>query len=160
MSHVHDEAFHDFLTFTLHTGCRPQEARLPGGGVTSVSRRIGQDPKKDAKGKKRERRIQLDATALMILKKWAMRNPTGPVLRNTDGNPWTPSAINSRFVRMRAQHCSSTSICISRGTVSPPLGLTGGVGTAEMAELLGHADKTMILKTYGHVDQCEDHLRE
>jgi integrase len=39
-------------------------------------------------------------------------------------------------------------------------GLTRGVNTATMAELLGNRDTGMIDRHYGHLDQRAEHLRE
>jgi integrase len=91
------DPFRDFLQFMLLTGCRPQEARVvEKRHVNWQSGKINfQDG--EVPGKKGAREILLPPEAMAILKKWAAKYPSGPILRNSAGRPWKSSAINCRF---------------------------------------------------------------
>jgi integrase len=159
MGLVKDQEFRDYLTVAMHTGMRPQEIRIISACHVMFKEKVLRIPKELTKGKRRERRIPLDDTVLSIFQRQALKYPEGPLLRNCDSNPWNRHAINSRFFRLRADlpfRCSAYYLRHSFATQ----GLANGASDSGMAELLGHADKTMILRVYGHVDKCEDHLRD
>jgi integrase len=157
-----DDPFYSFLQLLLQTGCRPQEARV------IEARHIDWQAKKvhfedgEVPGKKGERDILLTDAAMAILKKWALRYPEGPVLRNEDGNPWKPNALRCRLGRLRKSkklpfraHCYA-----ARHSVATDM-LEAGASTGAVAAVLGHRDPTMVLKVYGkHIDKREQHLRD
>ncbi len=94
-----DENFRDVLRVMWLTGMRPQElvkieARHLKDGFIEFER-------KESKGKREERQIFLTDEALKLCKKWAKRNPSGPIFRNTRGRPWTAFSFNNRFCRMK-----------------------------------------------------------
>jgi integrase len=58
-------------------------------------------PIKLSKGKKVQRVVYLNDKALEIVRRNIAANPNGPMLRNEDGKPWTGSAVNCLFQRVR-----------------------------------------------------------
>lgn len=57
--------------------------------------------REESKGKQTERQIFLNDAALKIAKKWAKKNPQGPIFRSRDGAPWNPGALNNRFTAIQ-----------------------------------------------------------
>lgn len=153
-----DEEFRDYLTVAMHTGMRPQELRIIAACYVMFKEKMLRIPKELTKGKRQERRIPLNDTVMVIFQRLALKYPAGPLLRNCDGNPWNKDAVNGRFVRLRAKLKFGCSAYYLRHSFATQ-GLANGATDSGMAELLGHADKTMILRVYGHVDKCEDPVR-
>ena len=157
-----DDPFHDFLSILLHTGCRPQEARIMEARHCDFKQMEVHFKDGEVPGKKGDREILLTAEAVAILQKWALKYPEGPLLRNEDGNPWKTSALNCRFGRLRTRkklsfhpHCYA-----ARHSVATEM-LEQGASTGAVAAVLGHKDPTMVLKVYGrHIDRRKEHLRD
>jgi integrase len=84
----------------------------------------------------------------------------GPVFRNNKGVPWNKSAVNCAVRRLRDKTgvkgwCLNT----TRHTWATNK-LAAGVSPAIVAQLMGHADLSMISGVYGHLEQREESLRE
>ena len=79
---VKDESFHDILNIIWLTGCRPFEAARVE--ARHVRKGCWEFPKREGKGK-RARVVFLIPEAERITKKWAARNPEGPIFRNCRG---------------------------------------------------------------------------
>jgi integrase len=156
---VEDEEFRDLLLFVRHTGCRPQEARIIEGRQVMLRERMVRIEKLLAKGKKEERKILLNDVAFEIVQRLVLKYPEGPIFRNVRGRPWTKDAINCRFYRRREKLPFRARAYTMRHTFATEA-LRNGAGEAATAVMMGHKDKSMVTKTYGHVDQCEDYLRE
>jgi integrase len=158
LARINDQEFRDFLIVTLRTGCRPQEARVLESKHILFKEGVARIPKELAKGKKKERRVPLDAVVLKILKPLALKYPDGPVMRNTRGKPWTKDAINSRFQRLKLKLPYRATAYAMRHTFINEA-LRNGASEAAIAEVCGHEDKTMILKVYGHTELQPDLLQ-
>ena len=159
LAKIKDTEFLDFLWVVRLTGCRPLEARAVEAQHVYAAQRCWILPKGLSKGEKDERHVLLDDAALAICQRWAEKFPEGPIFRNTKDMPWTKDAINSRFQRLKVKlpfHCSAYTMRHTFAT-DP---LEAGVGEATVAALMGHKDKTQVLKTYQHVAKRADHLRE
>lgn len=88
LSHT-DREFGDFLEFAWYTGGRPQEVRtlesrqiIRTGNFAFVEFEI-----KKSKGQTDRRTIMLCDEALQIFDHYAAKNKTGPIFRNSQGNP-------------------------------------------------------------------------
>jgi integrase len=98
---VKEPRFLDLIELSWETGARVQELRkiearfpdLPTGRVVF--------PPKQAKGKKYHRVIYVTDRAKEILARLADERPSGPLLLNSSGNPWTKDAINCAFCRLQ-----------------------------------------------------------
>jgi integrase len=157
---VPDEGFKDFLQFAWQTGVRPQEARLLEARHLNHTSKIAVFPPKEAKGKKKPRVVHLVDEAYTIAKKWAKRNPEGPIFRNLKGQPWTAYSIDCRFKRMKEELGFKPFAYAMRHSYIHH-GLTKGkVDPVVMATLAGHADTTMIFKVYGHLIKDTKFMRE
>ncbi|CAN5702389.1 hypothetical protein BH23PLA1_BH23PLA1_41280 [soil metagenome] len=98
---VRDEEFRDLLTVCWETGCRPQEVLSVEARHVDLEGGSWVFPADEAKGKKHQRVVYLTDAALEITRRLMAARPTGPLFRNTDGLPWSPSALNCRFARLR-----------------------------------------------------------
>ena len=106
------------------------------------------------------RDVELTDEAATILKKWVLKNPEGPVMRNADGNPWKPTALNSRFTRLKTKLNFNVHCYLARHTVATDL-LENGASTGAVAAILGHREPTTVLRCYGsHIDKRRQHLRD
>ena len=156
------DTFKDVLIFLKETGCRPQEVRhIEKRHFNSQS---GDEkivfPIDESKGKKRSRVIILNAVALAIIKRLALKYPEGKLFRNRLGNPWTSDAFNCRCATLRETLGFDTIFPYAvRHTFITDM-LIAGIDAISLAELVGHKDATMILKVYQHVALVPGHLRE
>ncbi len=215
LSHVHDDAFRDVLEFCWETGCRVQEVRLLEAEHYKPDRGRFELPPQKAKGKKRWRIIYLTARATEIATRVVAAHATGPVFRNTDGNPWDAQHFNCRFFRLQRRLGreqlgdavpDKAKVAALAGTLPPmkteagvrkpktekellrearkklsgaaaaKVGtkyaltairhsfcqrlLEAGVDHTTVAALMGHSDAVMVSRTYSHMDQAKDFLRD
>lgn len=153
-----DEAFRQFLEFMRGgTGCRPQEARIVEARHL-VGAALVLAPE-EAKGG-RERTIVLDDKVAALVAKLMAQNPTGKLLRNTKGRPWSSSAVVSRFRRLRKRTGIEGLVAYtSRHTYATEL-LLNGVDPISGSILLGHADTKILSETYQKLQQKPDFLRQ
>lgn len=155
-----DENFRDYLKFAWLTGVRPQESCGLEGKHLDHKTKIATFPPLEAKGKKYPRVIHLTDEAYAIAKKWAKRNPEGPIFRNTKGTPWTAWSIDCRFKRMQ-EDLGFKPFSYSFRHSYIHNGLTKGkLDPVVMATLAGHQDTTMIMKVYGHLLKDTEFMRE
>jgi integrase len=158
-----DDPFYDFLYILIHTGCRPQEARILEARHIDWQTGVAQFKDGEVPGKKGDRQLRLTRDAAAVLQRWALKYPKGPVLRNTDGRPWTPTAISSRFQRLKSGPRKlpfKVHAYVARHSAAVEL-LEAGASAGAVAAILGHKDATMVLRVYGkHIEQREQHLRE
>lgn len=148
--------FREFLEFCWASGCRPIEARLLEGRHVNLERKLVAIPPGEAKGRKRWRVIRLEGRALELAQK---RLTEGRLFVNRDGRPWTTFSINCRFCRLKDKLGVKYFAYAFRHSFAQRL-LVDGVDHLTVAELLGHADGTMLAKVYAHMDQADGHLRE
>ena len=93
--------FSDLLTLLRETGSRVNEAKRVEKRHFKPDNETWTFPKEESKGKKRERVVPLNNRALEVTRRLALKHPTGPLLRDSDGTPWTTFSIANRFRRLR-----------------------------------------------------------
>jgi integrase len=157
LAKIRDRQFRDFLTVTLRTGCRPQEARVLEARFIMLEDAVARIPKELAKGKRKERLVPLDDTVLDILRPLILKYPEGPLLRNTRGTPWTRNAIKDRFRRLNLPY-KATAYSMRHTFVNEAR--RNGASDGAIATVCGHEDKTMVLRVYGHAELQPDLLRD
>jgi integrase len=150
--------FRQLLEFVWETGCRPFEARRLEVRHVHLDRAVIAIPPEEAKGRKKWRLIRLEGRALEIVTARLAVVKTGPVFLNADGVPWTSSAMACRFGRLEKKLGVRHFAYAFRHGFANRL-LVSGVDHLTVAELLGHADGTMLAKVYQHLDQSDAHLR-
>ena len=101
LSCVKDNAFHDLLTAAWHTGCRPHELFTVTTDDADPDRGLWVFPLRESKGKRVRRVVYLDDKMVELTRRLLVRQRSGPLLLNSDGNAWTQSATKCRFQRLR-----------------------------------------------------------
>ncbi len=91
----------DLVTLSWETGMRPAELfTCEAAFLDGANRRIV-FPVKLSKGKRVQRVVYLTDAAWEVASRNAALHPTGALLRNTEGAPWTRAAVNCLFQRVR-----------------------------------------------------------
>jgi integrase len=165
-------AFLDLLTLMRHTGCRPLEARKAEARHFDRKNRCLVFERHESKGhggeKTVERRVvPLSDTAFEICQRQAMKYPTGPLLRNTHGTPWTAYAMKEWFKRLDGRRYKVPSpkrvtFRISAYAIRHTWAteaLERSVDPITVATIMGHKDLTMLMKVYQHIEKKKAHLR-
>jgi integrase len=153
---IPDREFQDFVEFARETGARPQEIRLAekrhfqNGTLTF--------PRVESKGRRRQRVIVLNAKALAIVQRLAVKNSEGPLFRNTDERPWTAFALNCRTRKLRKKVGFPFCTYAIRHTWITNA-LLNGVEPLTVATLAGHVNINMIWSTYQKLQLQQDHMR-
>lgn len=153
-----DENFRDVLKVMWLTGMRPQElvkieARHLKDGFIEFER-------KESKGKREERQIFLTDEAFKLCKKWAKRNPSGPIFRNTRGRPWTAFSFSCRFGVMKKTLGFKVAMYAIRHSYAHHAITKGGLSLEETAALLGHKSTQMVFQRYGKLRKNKAFMRE
>lgn len=156
-----DGCFRAFLIALRHSGTRP-------GSIASVTA-ANVTPNVDAWVFTQHKTADQTQAPLVVwlspclqtLTRILMRHrPTGPLFRNSRGQPWTGNAIRCRMKNLRQK------LDLPEGTVAyayrhtfATQALLNGNNLATVAELLGQRDLKMLAQHYGHLDKHRDHLR-
>lgn len=153
LGHVRDQEFRDYLQFMWETGCRPQEIRLiqrkhiDGNRITLE--------RNSSKGEKYNRVIYLNESAREIL---GRLKGTGPLFRNSKGNPWTANSVRCRFrtlkKKMNLPELCATTLRHSWATNS----LKNGMDTTTASILMGHRDPSTLIRNYQHLAKDHEYL--
>lgn len=152
-----DDAFKDFLTFLWETGCRPQELRaleakhFDGEKLTLE--------KSNSKGKRFNRTIYLNTTALEIIQRLMKQYPKGKLFRNSRGRAWKKDAVLGRFKRLKRlmdmdELCATT---LRHSWITNAL--KTGLDVTTVATLAGHRNIAMVARVYQHLGQDHKYLQ-
>lgn len=160
---IPDAPFRMFFFALWRTGARPGEVRKVEAGHVNLDAGVWVfPPRRHKTGKKtgRPRVIVLTPPMVKLTRLLMARHPSGPLFRNTDGNPWTKSAVRLRFCRLRKRLGLDDRIVaylLRHGFCTDAL--ERGVPIATVAELLGHTTTNTIAKHYSHLTEKTEHLR-
>ncbi len=154
---VRDQQFGDLLDFMWATGCRPKEAREIEAHHVDIDNAMIIFPPSEAKGELHERVIFMPDEAVAIIRR-NMRED-GPLFLNTKGRPWTKDSINCRFQRLKKKVGFAACAYGIRHSFATE-GLKSGVDSLTLAQLMGHADTSMLSKNYAHLARNPEYLRE
>ena len=153
------QEFRDLITVSWETGCRPQEIWRVEKRHLDVRGKRWVFPAKESKGKKKIRIVYLTDLALEICQRLAAKHPAGPLFRNSDGLAWNRHATSCVFLRMK-KHLGKKYALVDFRHSFTTRSLKAGVDPVTLSFLLGHADTSMLAKTYAHLGQETTHLRE
>lgn len=157
-----DDNFRDLLAVAMETGARPMELRTAEARHIHENRIVfPMDEHKTGEKTGNARVIYLTDLAAVLVRKWAMKHPEGPIFRNARGNPWTRHCVRHRFDRMRKDKAIPRELCAYafRHTFATDA-LTNGINPEELRILIGHADLTMICRHYSHLAGKKSHMEQ
>jgi integrase len=147
----------DLLKVSWETGCRPQEIMRVEARHFDEPGRRWVFPKGESKGKKKIRIVYLPALSLEITKRLADEHPTGKLFRNSKGRPWNHLSVNCAMIRLAKRTGKKAALVDFRHSFVTRA-LKQGVDPITLGNLCGHADVTMIARTYSHLSQDAEHL--
>ncbi len=156
---VSDPEFGDFLDFMWETGCRPLEARSVTASHVDLRNSLIIFAPSESKGEKHERVIFLSDTALAVCRRLMTIHPTGTLFRNMKGRAWTKDAISCRFQRISEKLGITVCAYALRHSYATE-GLKRGMDSLTLAQLMGHADTSMLSRCYAHLARNPAYLRE
>jgi integrase len=168
--------FYELATALWETGCRPQEVRTVEARHFDRDRGVWIFERRLSKGKKRQRIVHLTPKVREICERRAAEFPTGPLFRNSDGEPWTRNAINCRCRHLQGKKTDKRptkgkrkrkermslgfpvhAYAFRHGFATDRL--KNGVDSTTVAALLGHTTTRMLETVYQHVDADDKHLQ-
>jgi len=152
------QEFRDLITVCWEAGCRPQEVwRVEKRHLDAAGKRWV-FPQNEAKGKRKIRIVYLTETVMAICQRLAAMHPSGPLFLNSDGVRWTRFAVSLVFGRM-VKHLGKKYALVDFRHSFTTRALKEGVDPVTLSFLLGHADTSMLARTYAHLGQETGHLR-
>lgn len=162
---IRNDEFKTLVVIGWETGARPQElmaARVRH--LDSENKRLVFPPQ-ESKDKDRPRVIYLTDTAFELIRPKSEAQPEDHLLKNSEGRPWTSDASLCAFAalykRMTKAKVTTRKYCLYHLRHSwLDRMLKKGVDVLTCAVLMGHRDPSMIARTYQHLSQSPDYLRE
>lgn len=160
---IKDEPFREFVFAMMETGARPGEVRH----VTAahVNLELGVWAFKEHKTAQRTgkpRVIYLTPAMVDLTHRLIEKHADGPLFRGPRSHcGFTRNGIRCRFKRLREKLPQLAGVISYTARHSfATQALVRGVGIAQVAELLGHVDTSMVSEYYGHLAGNVQHLRE
>jgi integrase len=147
--------FGDLINFCFETGCRPMEARTLQAHQVDLERHMAVFPPSENKTHLGPRVIFLNDAALEIVNRLATE---GLVFRNANGDAWTKDSIKCRFQRLKDKVGIERLIAYGFRHTYITDALKNGIDSVTLAQLVGHADTSMISKVYGHLAKNPEYL--
>jgi integrase len=159
LASIRDESFRNFPMAMMETGARPSEMmRVEAAHLDLPNSRILM-PGKTSRKTRKPRIIYLSAAAAELFSSLAAIHPTGPLLLNLRGKPWTRNALTLRFQRLRDKlGMGSEATAESFRHLFITDCLERGLSNATVAELAGHQSTAMIDQRYSHLHDRHEHL--
>jgi integrase len=159
---IPDQAFRRFVQGLLGTGCRPSEVANVTASDANLELGVWVlKQHKSAKKTGKPRVVYLSPEMVELTRQLAALHPNGSLFRNTRGKPFTRNAWRCRFRRLRQKFPNLEGVVAYSARHSFATdALIKGVGIAQVAELLGHSNTTMVSTTYSHIAANLNHMRE
>lgn len=157
------DPFRDLLTAMTEAGIRPGEAIKVTADDVDFDLGVWVIKGKTTRRTGKDRIVYMNTTLLALTRRLVARNPTGPIFRNEDGNPWTLQAINCRFRRKKVRKADrlagDVTAYVYRHSFATDA-LEKGVPDATVAELMGHSGTAVLHKHYSKLREKREHLRK
>ena len=135
---------------TFGRGCRPGEAaKIEAPDIDwEVATALIRRHKTARHGKRRV--LYLTPAIMELLRPLAARYPTGALLRNRIGKPWTKATIGMSIRKASRMAGVPRKIAYGYRHTYATDALADGIPDAVVAELLGHSSTAMLHKHYSH----------
>lgn len=164
---VRNSHFRAVLVVCWETAARPQELlRAEVRHLDRAGRRLVFQPE-ESKDKSVARVVYLTDAAFELLAAGADdRSADARLLVNSEGRPWTTDAVNCAFAALHKRMVKGgvkgvRKFCLYHLRHSwLDRKLKGGVDALTCAVLMGHKDPGQVARTYQHLSQSPDYLRE
>lgn len=159
-----NDSFGELLDALTWTGARPGAVWSLEAKHVDWSEGIARLPGKTSDATGELLTVHLVPKMLELCRRLAERYPTGPLFRNSDGEPWNRNSVRCRFRRLRARlkaegvDISGVGAYTFRHTFATDA-LERGLGIADVAALMGHTD-IRTTTNYAHLHQRRSHLRK
>lgn len=98
---VPQQEFRDLLTVTWETAARPQESLVVEARHVDLENNRWVFPPEESKVDRWPRVVYLSPPAIEITRRLILERPTGPLFRNSNGDPWTTFSVNCAFIRLQ-----------------------------------------------------------
>ncbi len=160
---IRDRAFRDFVLAMIETGARPGEIRKLT--AANVNLELGTwffREHKTAKRTGKPRVIYLTDAMVELSRRLVEQYPEGPLFRGPRSKRgYSRNGVRCRFRNLRAKlpHLKGVISYTMRHSFATQA-LVNGVGIAHVAELMGHADTSMVSEHYAHLAGNVQHMRE
>ena len=152
------QQFKNIAEFLWFTGCRPFEAYQTEARHVDKTGCIVFDVDQ-SKGKRKQRVIPLPPKMKKLVKQLANQYPSGPIFRNTRGNPWNADSLNSAFDRVAAKvNFNVFPYAFRHSFVTRAV--EKGLNPIQIANIVGHDDLKMIHRVYNHMDKKSKSLQD
>jgi integrase len=156
MARVKDQAFRDILVIAWECGARPNELFT----VEAANVELDKSRWYFQKGKRNIRRfVYLTAAAEEITRRAMAAHPSGPIFRNTRGQPWDRHSAKCRFDRLSKAVGRHVSLYLFRHAQITRQ-IASGMDSHVVAQLAGHRDSKMVDTVYSHVAQDWEFMRD
>lgn len=162
LSAVDDEEFRNYLVALQESGARPSEvAKVTAANVDLELGMWVFEDHKTADETDEVRVVYLSPRLLDLTRLMVQLHPTGPLFPNRRGKMFNRNAVRCRFRRLEKKlpHLGRVQAYLYRHQFATAA-LEGGVGVAQVAELLGHKSTDMVMRHYGHLSQKVRHMRD
>jgi integrase len=160
---IKDEQFREFVYAMMETGARPGEVRKVTAAHVNLDLGVWVFKEhKTAKRTGKPRVIYLTPVMVELTRKLVAKYPEGPLFRGPRSKRgFTRNAVRCRFRNLREKlpHLAGVISYTARHSFATQA-LVRGVGIAQVAELLGHVDVTMVSEHYAHLAGNVQHMRE
>jgi integrase len=162
-SYPESDPFRDLLVALQESGCRPGEAMKVTAADVDLEEGTWRMRGKDYATTGKMRVIYLTPTLLELTRRLMREHASGPLFRNADGNPWTRHAVSNRLRRKKRRKkdpIGGDIVADTHRATWATEALTNEVPVATMAQLMGHADTTMVSRHYAKLAEKKDYLRQ
>jgi integrase len=160
---IKDRPFREFVFAMMETGARPGEVRRVTAAHVNLELGVWVFREhKTAHRTNRPRIIYLTPAMLEMTGRLVALYPSGPLFRGPRSHRgFTRNGVRCRFKRLREKlpHLAGVISYTARHSFATQA-LVRGVGIAQVAELLGHVDTSMVSEHYAHLAGNVQHMRE
>lgn len=158
-----NDCFCDFLQAMWFTGARPGElSKVEARHFSDGLWRLDPTEHKTGRVTGKDRIIGVADELLEIVERLTKLNPEGPIFRNSQGRPWTISAMHVRFVQARDEKIIPKVVVpySYRHAWATHALENGRLDLYEVAKALGHQTTQMVMLHYDHSRKNAEHLKD